>query len=235
MHVTRETGQWLFYILFLCLTATTVTVLYRFTNQASLWLHHAETLRLAGDLQAASPFYEKAFQGGLRSHKAVYRVVQMYLGRHDIATAARLAKEHILGTKRLPKYELSEFVGLFDANNAPQIALDLLVSRHAEVLAEDALALRLADFYRRLKRPDEAESVYRLLLSRLPQNRNATLGLAETIGFSGQRTEAERLCHEVLNRHPGDRGARFLLARLFTADGRFDQAVAEYKILLGEP
>lgn len=78
-----------------------------------------------------------------------------------------------------------------------------------------------------------AETLYQGLL-RTNVGEEARFRLAETMAWAGQFKQAGELCQEMLDRDPKDRRARLLLARVLSWDGRMEESIGQYRMLLGE-
>jgi tetratricopeptide (TPR) repeat protein len=86
--------------------------------------------------------------------------------------------------------------------------------------------LHLARLYLKLKRPAEAESKFRALLSADPNSTVAALGLAQTLDAEG-KPEAADAWQKYLALQPNDQAARARIIHSLVEQQNYDQALAE--------
>jgi superkiller protein 3 len=86
--------------------------------------------------------------------------------------------------------------------------------------------LHLANLYRRLQRPADAEAKFRSILEAQPNNAQALLGVAECLAAQ-KKPEAADAYRSYLSVQPTDSGARARLVHLLVEQQQYDAALAE--------
>jgi predicted Zn-dependent protease len=94
--------------------------------------------------------------------------------------------------------------------------------------------LRMARLYQNIQSYTQAENLYRILVSRVPNFIHLQMELAETLTLQKKYTEAALLYQDILTNHPHNRSARIQLARMLFWSDRPDDAISEYSMALGE-
>ncbi len=234
MNLTGKSSQTGIYIGLIVLLGAVATFGYRELNQRLVFFRQARILYAAGQPEAALPLFEKSFAQGLSSPTALMLAAGAALASGNKELAAAFLDAFLLRTTRPTLDQLNEIAGLYDGYGMPEAAA-ALYSRYApRVMADQAAALRLADFQRRAGEFEQARRTYAAILTAWPGQPEARLGLAETEGWAGAYPRALELAGEILRANPGDRRARLLYARLLSWSGRFGEAIQEYRNYLGD-
>ncbi len=235
MNWTGRRFQNSVYVGSLVLLSVATMFCYRLLNQRFVLFHQARAFYVQGRPDMALPLFAKAFEDGLASPESLTLAAEAALrsGRKELAVS--FLDAFIREGKRATLPQLNEIAGAFDGAGMPEEAARLFRRYEAAVMADQASALRLADFLRRSGAYGQARQAYARILELWPGLEDAKLGLAETEGWAGDYPRALELVAEILRANPGDRRAELLHARLLSWSGRFGEAIDAYRNYLGDP
>lgn len=94
--------------------------------------------------------------------------------------------------------------------------------------------MHLAECYEKSGKSDEAIDLYEILTKKKPEDFWLHLELGGLYARHQRPLLASKAYRHALSLHPDNRMARIFFARSLTALGKFDEAVKEYRIVLGE-
>ncbi|HDQ40046.1 MAG TPA: tetratricopeptide repeat protein [Desulfonatronum sp.] len=222
------------YILLLFLFGASAHFGYAAVYPDRVLFRRAEQHLQAGNPEQAMQLYQQALDLGLRWPRAVIRVIEAALAAQN-HIAAEQGLENLLTSKtRLLPDELLNLAVLFDRFDRPELARELLEHYPRQLLASPDLTLYLAGLYRRSMWYREADLLYTQLAEIPGMKTTAALEQAEMYGWQGRYIDAEELLRGILQMEPENRMARIILGRVLSWDGRFIEAITEYKKALGE-
>ncbi len=116
-----------------------------------------------------------------------------------------------------------------------QKAADYYAAALAGGLKSPALLSNLTEAYFALGEKRKASTVLNEFISEYPDESDALFRLGSWYLREGSFDEAADIYRHILRRLPENAAARLYLARALTWAGQPDQAIREYRILLGEP
>lgn len=222
------------FVLLLTLSVATACLVFRLLNTSLIAFHSGEALLSQGNrTKALQSFHIAAATGGLRPSTAL-KLARATLLAGDVATSRKVLAAVLASKARLSPDVLNAVAGEFDSMGIPAMALATLRRAGDAIVRSEPSALYLAELESRVGDVAESEHLYRRVLEKYPNSVAAALGLAQLLAWHGHAQEAEALCQSVLRRHPYDRQARLVLGRVLTAAGRFDEAIIQYRQILGE-
>lgn len=207
---------------------------YAAIHQDRVLFRRAEQQLQAGNPAQAMRLYQAALDIGLQWPQALIRVVETALASGDEAAAEQGLNNLFQSRVRPLPPELRNLAGLFDQFGRPDLAREVLEHYPRQLLSSPELTLYLAGLYRRAEWFRDAELLYQRLLD-VPRFREvAAVELAVTYLAMGRAEDAEFLIRKTLETAPDNREARIHLARILTRQGRFHEAIEEYKTVLGD-
>ncbi len=207
---------------------------YAAIHQDRVLFRRAEQHFQAGNPAQAMQLYQAALDMGLQWPQAVIRVVEAALASGDAAAAEQGLNNLLQSNVRPLPPELRNLAGLFDRFGRPELARELLEHYPRQLLANPDLSLYLAGLYRRAEWFRDADLLYQRLLEVPGFQEIAAVELAVTYLAMGRTEDAESLLRAALETAPDNREARIHLARVLTGQGRFHEAIEEYKTVLGD-
>lgn len=237
MAASKHSQAWrqrVLFTLILVLFGVSAHLGYAAIHQDRVLFRRAEQQFQAGNPVQAMRLYRAALDLGLQWPKALIRVVEAALAARDEA-AAEQGLNNLLQSKVRPlPPELRNLAGLFDQFGRPDLAREVLEHYPRQLLASPELTLYLAGLYRRAEWFWDAELLYQRLLDNPRTQEVAAVELAVTYLAMGRVEDAEFQLRKILETAPDNREARIYLARVLTGQGRFHEAIEEYKTLLGD-
>ncbi|EFL52588.1 hypothetical protein DesfrDRAFT_0694 [Solidesulfovibrio fructosivorans JJ]] len=218
----------------LALSALTSCFVFRLLNISSVAFHSGESMLSQGKFtEALQKFRIAAAAGGLRPSMALKLARSAFLAG-DATFSKEVLSSLITSKTRLSPDVLNAVAGEFDSMGMPALALAALRRAGDSVLQSEPSAIYLAELESRVGDVAASEQLYRRVLGKYPDSIAAALGLAQLVAWHGRTQEAEGLCESVLRRNPENRQARLVLGRVLTAAGRFNDAIVQYRQVLGE-
>ena len=201
----------------------------------SLRLHEVKTqlARLAGDSEAALRGLRRLVEMQPQQSARVYQLAAALAAAERVGEAEEVLRAH---RARNPDSEEA----------ALQLANLIVATREApaaeaalrEMIANDRrgfLQLRLAQFHLQQGKVEEAEGVYRELITADPlgaDGARARIALAELAMRGGRPDDARRLAGEVLAQNPQDGDALLIRATLALSEKQVDDAIADLRVVI---
>ena len=233
-----KTRQLTAFILLLALGAAGAIVGYPVVHPEFVLFRQASVLLDKGEEAEAMNIAQRAWEtGGLGPgywKSFGDRALKRGMGSQALTAFDRALA---LDTKRPRRVSLSGLAFRLEAAGFPGLALELY-QNHLSRLGDFAGRMHYADLLRRqgdLAGGVEAYATAAGLEGIGARERDlALMGRAETLGWMGRPLDGVELLRPVVDGDPDNRAARLLLARLLSWAGRTEEAVAQYKRLLGE-
>ena len=232
MAWSLKTRQYMVYAIWLGTIAVMALAVYPRVKPQWVNFRRGERLFLAQRFSQAIPFFQQALAEGLKRPEALKHLGDAYLATGQFQAALPVFQRLVQERPDDMGARLG-LVGLYDQFGQVDEALALLEQR-PDLWAHDPLALaRVADLYRRRQEFAVAEKFYEQAMRLIPGDVAIQLKLAETLGWMGQTDKVLAICRQILKQDPQNRMARLHMARVLSWQGRMEEAVKEYRTLLG--
>ncbi len=217
------------------LVATGLAVQWAYPRLNPQWMayHQGASDLAARDYAAAARSLARAVELGARRPIVWRELGQAYLAQERLEPA----REAFLELARLRPDDpeaLWQVVGLDERLGQTRSALDFLAEVERDAGLDYALLLKLGDLRQRLQDLAGAQRAFARALALRPDAQEARLRLAEALTWSQEYPQAISLLEEILAARPDQVQARLRLARILGVQGRNQEAIAQYRLALGE-
>jgi tetratricopeptide (TPR) repeat protein len=180
-----------------------------------------------GDDTAAAASYKAAIAADptFAEPQLALGLIDARNGRVDAAHRELQAASNLSDADPVFRARALRSLAILDEHTDPDASRDELLEAlklTPETPADILLAARLAEHANAFP---EAEAAYRRLLAIIPNNPDATAGLAHALAAQGKTADAEALLTSALKTSPADPRLLSQLAAVYGAEGKSDQAI----------
>ncbi len=180
---------------------------------APLWAVEGVSQQELKELMGDSYMIEQDFDSSIKQYREV-------LAKDPSNVKARVSLADVLSWQKKYDESIAEYREALTRIKDPAQSLEV--------------KKKLATVYTWKRDYAQAKILYEEILAKDPQDLKQATAFAEVCFRLGQMQEAERRLQGVLEKDPGNRDARILLADVYTGEKDFDQALGLYRELLNE-
>jgi tetratricopeptide (TPR) repeat protein len=196
------------------------------------------TVRAAARLQLKDPDAalidaERAVQLAPASEDAVAVLAGIYRARNEPDKARVLLENSI---KQIPgtvdlRLALAQLYASEGQDQIPKVEA-LLVELVSQNPSERSHRIRLAQFYTRLKHPDDAERVLREGIKAMPDDRDLKISLIQFLAAQRSRDAAAKELSGMIAANPQDYDLRLAQAQFYEQGKEYPQAISAYRDII---